>query len=147
AFVSFISDNTQKAACPRVVKKPDIKHISEGEGELRHFLNLTSNLLGVNQRDMSFVRVNPAFHRSLGFSDAELKVMTFTDLVHPDEKDHILQILQNVIHAPTGEELRVDFECRMRCKDGGFRWMEWVHKAAADGFVYTVGTDIDDIKQ
>ncbi len=120
--------------------------ISKDDGELRHFLNLTSDLLGVYRRDLTFVRVNPAWNRELGYSDAELRKFPFIDLVHPEDKDHVASLMQKVIHAPVTEEIRVDFECRTRCKDGAFRWIEWTQKAAGD-HIYIVGNDVTDVKR
>jgi two-component system, cell cycle sensor histidine kinase PleC len=145
-FAVFVNENRQKADMVEDEKIPDLDYISTTESELRHFLNLTSDLLGVYRRDMSFVRVNPAFNRVMGYTDAELKKFPFSDLIHPEEKDHILQLMQRVIHAPDNREIRIDFECRVRCKDGTFRWVEWVHKVTGE-FVYIVGRDVTDIKQ
>jgi len=145
-FAAFINENRNKdAAADERDGKPDLDYISTTDSELRHFLNLTSDLLGVYRRDMSFVRVNPAFNRVTGYTDAELKKFPFIDLIHPEERDHILQLMQKVIHAPEGEEVRIDFECRIRCKDGTFRWGEWVHKVTGP-FIYMVGRDVTDIK-
>jgi two-component system cell cycle sensor histidine kinase PleC len=144
-FAQFISENRQKAEA-LTEEKPDLDYISNTDSELRHFLNLTSDLLGVYRRDMSFVRVNPAFNRVIGYTDAELKMFPFVDLIHADERDHILTLMQKVIHAPEGEEVRIDFECRVRCKDSTFRWVEWVHKVTGE-YIYIVGRDVTDIKQ
>jgi len=145
-FAVFINENQQKAESLISAQKPDLDYISTTDSELRHFLNLTSDLLGVYRRDMSFVRVNPAFNRVIGYTDAELKMFPFVDLIPPEERDHILQRMQKVIHAPEGEEVRIDFECRVRCKDGSFRWVEWVHKVTGE-HIYIVGRDVTDIKQ
>ncbi|MDE1151702.1 MAG: PAS domain-containing protein [Micavibrio sp.] len=145
-FAHFISENQQKTADVAPEKKPDLTHISKADGELRHFLNLSNDLLGVYRRDMSFVRVNFAFNRILGYTDPELKMFPFLDLIHPEERDHVLQLMQKVIHAPMDEETRIDFECRARCKDGGFRWIEWIHKAAGEQ-IYIVGRDVTEIRQ
>ncbi len=145
-FAHFISENQHKQEIAATEKKPDLGHISKSDGELRHFLNLSNDLLGVYRRDMSFVRVNFAFNRVLGYTDPELKMFPFIDLIHPEERDHILQLMQKVIHAPMDVETRIDFESRARCKDGGFRWIEWIHKAAGE-HIYIVGRDVTEIKQ
>ena len=145
-FATFISDNQHKQEIAATEKKPDLGHISKSDGELRHFLNLSNDLLGVYRRDMSFVRVNFAFNRVLGYTDPELKMFPFIELIHPEERDHILQLMQKVIHSPMDTETRVDFECRARCKDGSFRWIEWIHKAAGE-HIYIVGRDVTEIKQ
>ncbi len=145
-FATFISDNQNKAQTVPLIAAPGPESISRTDGELRHFLNISNDMFGVYKRDMSFVRVNTAFNRVLGFSDAELKLFPFIDLIHPEEKDHILQIMQRVIHAPQDQEVRIDFECRARCKDGMFRWIEWIHKASGE-HIYIVGRDVTDFKQ
>jgi two-component system cell cycle sensor histidine kinase PleC len=145
-FALFVSESQQKAVARMADKKPDLGYISKADGELRHFLNLSNDLLGVYRRDMSFVRVNFAFNRVLGYTDPELKLFPFDDLIHPDEREPISQMMQKVIHAPMDEEVRIDFECRARCKDGTFRWIEWIHKAAGE-HIYIVGRDVTEIKQ
>jgi two-component system cell cycle sensor histidine kinase PleC len=145
-FATFISDNQHKQEIAATEKKPDLGHISKSDGELRHFLNLSNDLLGVYRRDMSFVRVNFAFNRVLGYTDPELKMFPFIELIHPEERDHILSLMQKVIHSPMDTETRIDFECRARCKDGSFRWIEWIHKAAGE-HIYIVGRDVTEIKQ
>ncbi len=54
--------------------------------ELRHFLNMSNDLLAVAEENGTFIRVNPAFNRILGYSDEELRRMHFLDLVHPDDR-------------------------------------------------------------
>ncbi|MDF3023728.1 MAG: putative signal transduction histidine kinase [Alphaproteobacteria bacterium] len=147
-FAAFIAENHEKQETESTAaeRKPDLTHISKADGELRHFLNLSNDLLGVYRRDMSFVRVNFAFNRVLGFADPELKLFPFIDLIHPEERDHIVQLMQKVIHAPLDTETRIDFECRARCKDGSYRWIEWIHKAGGE-HIYIVGRDVTEIKQ
>jgi two-component system cell cycle sensor histidine kinase PleC len=145
-FASFIRHNQVKSEADPALDKPENENISTADSELRHFLNLSADLLGVYGRDMSFVRVNPAFNRITGYSDSELRKFPFIDLVHPEQKDHILNLMQKVIHAPEQDETRIDFECRMRCKNGTFRWIDWTQKATGK-YIYIVGRDITDIKQ
>ncbi len=144
-FAAFISDNQARVATPGS-DKPDPGNILSSENELRHFLNLTGDLMGVYRRDMTFLRVNPAFNRVLGFSDAELKHFPFIDLIHPDEREQVHHLMQKVLRAPLGQEARIDFECRARCKDGSFRHVEWVHKGVGET-IYIVGRDVTNIKQ
>ena len=145
-FATFISDSHAKTASAPPDDKPEPGNLQHADGELRHFLNLTGDLMGVYRRDMAFVRVNPAFNRVLGFSDAELRHFPFIDLIHPEEREQVYQLMQKVIRAPDGHEARIDFECRARCKDGSFRHIEWVQKAVGEQ-VYIVGRDVTNIKQ
>lgn len=139
-FTAFVVKN--RDACEPV--KPTL--ISREDSELRHFLNMTTDLIGVYTQDVVFVRVNTAFNRVLGFSDNELRQFPFLDLVHPDDRDYVERLMQEVMHSPPEREVRIDFECRSRCKDGGFRWIHWLQKAVG-GYIYIVGQDITHIKQ
>lgn len=119
---------------------------SATDGELRHFLNLSSDLMGICFRDLSFVRANPAFGRVLGFSDTELKNMSFIGLVHPNERDHILHLLQRIVHAPSTGEESAAFECRMVRRNGSFSWIEWALKTQGE-HIYAVGRDVTRVKE
>ena len=144
-FATFIIDNQKKFE----EKSPDLKPcpgISKADGELKHFLDLTSDLLGVYRRDGSFVRVNPAFNRVLGYSDAELKLFPFIDLIPAEDQARVQEVLRKMLQAPPDREVRIDFKSRARCKDGSIRWLQWVHKVAGE-HIYIVGCDVTDIKQ
>lgn len=120
--------------------------ISRDDGELSHFLNLTNDLIGVYTQEGSFVRVNTAFSRVLGFSDAELRLFPFIDLIHSEDRSYVQRLMRQVMEAPSDREVRIDFECRTRCKDGAFRWVQWLQKAAG-GHIYIVGQDVTNIKK
>ena len=47
-FALFINENQQKEGTGDTAQKADFSHISKADGELRHFLNLTNDLLGVS---------------------------------------------------------------------------------------------------
>ena len=84
----------------------------------------------------TFLNVNPAFTRTLGWSHEQAIGQTVFDFVVPDDE------------APTGGALahaRNDalptFENRYRHRDGGFRWISWV--AAPEGeLIYASGRNI-----
>ncbi len=136
-FATLVVENRKKSA---EAKGSDCASILQSDSELRHFLNLTSDLLGVYHRDGSFVRVNPAFNRVLGYSDAELKLFPFTDLIALEDRETAAALLQQTANSGAG------FESRVCCKDGNFRWLKWVHKIVGD-HVYIVGRDVTNIKQ
>ena len=54
--------------------------------ELDRFFTLSLDLFCVATFDGYFVRVNPAWQRVLGFSEAELRATPFMDFVHPDDR-------------------------------------------------------------
>lgn len=119
--------------------------ISKDDSELRHFLNLTNDLIAVYSREGRFVRVNPACNRVLGFSDNELRPVPFIGLVHPDDRARVTVQMDKILRADPDVETRVDFNSRIISKDGTCHWIEWIHKTVG-GYIYIVGRDVTDLK-
>ena len=126
-------------------KAPKIDNINIDDSELRNFINLSNELFGVYRREGSFVRVNYAFNRVLGYADQDLRRFPFLQLIHPDDRAAVEHKIKAVIDAPPENEIRVDFECRCVCNDGATKWIEWVLKSAGD-CIYIVGRDVTDIR-
>jgi two-component system cell cycle sensor histidine kinase PleC len=118
---------------------------STDEAELRHFLNMSNDMVAISHRDSTFSRVNPCFNDALGYTDEELCQMTFIDLVHADDRPHVRNCIVGLMHDETQEEHIIDFEARVHDKDGGTHWVEWRQKRVGD-VIFTVGRDITDTK-
>lgn len=119
----------------------DITDDIRREDEFRTIFDMSLSLLCVADiRTATFIRVNPAFTRTLGYSPAELTGRSFLDFVHPDDREETARIV--------GEELRkgkqvINFENRYRAKDGTYRHLVWVsHPRPEDGLTYAVATDM-----
>jgi PAS domain S-box-containing protein len=109
------------------------------EQERDRFFNLSIDLLGVANFDGYSTRLNPAFERVLGFTNAELMAQPFVDFVHPDDLATTVAAAQQVM---IGTAL-VSFENRYRCQDGSYRWLLW--SATPDleqNVMYASGRDI-----
>jgi PAS domain S-box-containing protein len=120
------------------------RRVQERTAELDRFFSLSLDLLCIADSDGRFVRVNPAWQETLGWSPEELTSRPYIDFVHPDDV------------AATTEEARtlssgasaLHFENRFRHKDGSYRWLSW--KAAAhleQGLVYGAARDVTDEKR
>lgn len=91
--------------------------------------------------DGKWKRVNPAFRRTLGWSEHELLETPFLDIVHPDDLDRSAKATAQL----AAETPLTNFEHRVRCKDGGYRWISWNTAAyPAEGLLYCVGRDISE---
>jgi two-component system cell cycle sensor histidine kinase PleC len=111
------------------------------EGELRHFLNMSNDVMAICLRDGTFSRVNSTFNQIMEFPDTELRQMTFMDLVHAEDKPHVRNGVYGMMHDETGDGQIIDFEARVITGGGALRWMEWRMKRSAST-IYIVGRDV-----
>lgn len=87
------------------------------------FFEISNEMLCVANRAGYLVRVNSAWTRSLGWSQAELTSRPFLDFIHPDDVASTVREAAK-LHRGDGYEA-VGFENRYRCRDGGYRWLSW----------------------
>src|SRR5664279_2526448 len=97
------------------------QRVEEKTRERDRIWNVSQDLLVVADRDGVWQTVNPAWTRTLGWSEAELLGRTSEWLEHPD--DNGLTQAQVRKLATTGTTVR--FESRFRHKDGTYRWLSW----------------------
>ena len=82
---------------------------------------LSLDMLCVAGFDGYFKRVNPAWQRTLGYTEADLRARPFLDFVHPDDREATIAAAARL---SLGEEI-VYFENRYFHKDGTLRWLLW----------------------
>jgi PAS domain S-box-containing protein len=122
----------------------DITNRKQFEANYGNFFRLSLDLLCVAGTDGYFKQLNPAFERVLGYSEAELLNQPFINFIHPDDQASSLAALQQLSQ---GEPI-THFENRYRCKDGSYRWLDWMTKPVAEeGLLYAVAHDITSRKQ
>ena len=109
----------------------------DGEIAYRQLAELSLDLLCVAGTDGYFKRVNPAFTRTLGWSEAELLSRPFLDLVHAED---LPATLREVEHLAAGGTT-LHFENRYLCKDGSWRWLAWKTASGPGGVLYATARD------
>jgi PAS domain S-box-containing protein len=108
------------------------------ERERDRVFDLSLDLVGVLDDDARFVRVNPAFERTLGYPPDALRGRPALDLVHPD--DHT-RTQAAVSRLREGVPI-VAFENRWRHADGSYRWLEWTSVPDRElGLVFAIARD------
>src|SRR3990170_3252670 len=108
------------------------------------FFTLSIDMLCIAHFSGYFMRLNPAWEQTLGFSREELQATPMFDFVHPDDRARTLEQNRRV---RSGEQA-LGFENRYRCKDGSYKWLLW--NATADlehQVIYSVARDITERKQ
>ena len=107
------------------------------------FFALSLDLLSVSGRDGYFQRVNPAFIRTFGYTEAELLDQPFISFVHHDDRSATLHELEKL---SKGQPIH-GFEHRFRCRDGTFRWLSWTAVATPEALVFAAARDVTERKR
>jgi len=114
------------------------------EEERDRIFTLSRDLIAILTYDGWLKRVNPAWQRMLGFTEQELRAAPVTTLIHPDDLEEAAAVVRAVT---AGAEPRM-VENRYRCRDGSYRWIEWIGVVVpAERLMYATGRDITERKR
>ncbi len=118
------------------------------ERENREFTRMFSMVLDMicvaDLRTACFLKINPAFKTTLGYSEEELLGRPFFDFIHPEDDPETRRVFEERLR--TGDRI-IHFENRYRCRNGTYKWLSWTsHPNMAEGFTYAVARDITPIK-
>jgi two-component system cell cycle sensor histidine kinase PleC len=145
-FAPYVLEKITKLQDNKKTNKKQKINAESNEGELRHFLNMSNDLMSISSVDSHFMRVNNTFNEILGYEDKELRKMTFIDLVYADDRPHVRNSLYSMMHDESSEDQIIDFEARMIARDGTIKWMEWRQKRSQN-LIYSVARDVTNIKK
>jgi PAS domain S-box-containing protein len=113
------------------------QRVEEKTRERDRIWNVSQDLLVVADRNGVWRTVNPAWTRTLGWSEAELLNRTSEWLEHPDDGG----MTRAQVNWLGGSEATVRFESRFRHKDGSYRWLSWTGVPDQDR-IYAVARDV-----
>src|SRR6195256_1322768 len=113
------------------------QRVEEKTRERDRIWNVSQDLLVVADRNGIWRTVNPAWTKTLGWSEAELLNRTSEWLEHPGDGGLTRADVNNLIQG----NLTVRFEGRFRHKDGSYRWLSWTGVPDQD-HIYAVARDV-----
>jgi PAS domain S-box-containing protein len=113
ALLGIITDITQRKQAERALQK------SEEKFRLS-FQNAPIGMALCNM-DGSVIQVNPALYRMLGYSETELKGLTFRDFTHPEDLEKQMPYYEKCVR---GEIDSYQLDKRYVKKDGEIIWVD-----------------------
>nr|WP_319269625.1 PAS domain S-box protein [uncultured Draconibacterium sp.] len=109
-----------------------------------HFFEYSQDLMCVAGFDGYFKYLNPAWEKSLGYSNEELLKKPFLSFIHPDDHSKNDDELDNL----TKGNFTANFQNRYICKDGSVKYFEWTATPfPEEEIMYCIGRDITQRKQ
>lgn len=119
----------------------DITKLVENEASLKmadQFFKMAFDILTVTEGD-DFIKINPSFTKTLGYSQKDISKIKYMELVHPDDKNSVAQALS----ALSKENPMVNFKDRVLSKDGVYKWLDWnVNIDVKKNILYSAARDI-----
>lgn len=101
-------------------------------------------MLCISDVDGYFKLANPAFLKTLGYTEKKLTKYSYLNLVHPDDLESTkIEIKKLSKGSPV-----INFENRYRCQDGSYKWLHWTSNVILDEqLTYSIARDITEKKQ
>lgn len=124
----------------------DVSELIENEESLKisnMFFNMAFNIFTV-AKDGHFIKINPAFTKTLGYTQEDMYGLKLMDLIHPEDTQKARDI-RGQYHK--GEAV-INFRNRFLCKDGSYKWLEWnSNMDVENNTYYSVGRDVTELVQ
>lgn len=87
----------------------------------RSLIEHSPDAISLIDRDGEVLYASPSTAEVLGYQPEELVGQNGWDLIHPEDRDHSTQMLQQVLSEPSGP---IRWHPRIRRKDGSYSWVE-----------------------
>ena len=105
------------------------------------FFNMSYDMLAVGSGDY-FIKINPAFTRTLGYDQSDMNHKTFLSFTHPEDIHKATEAIKSL---QKGNSL-INLRARARCKDGTYKWLDWTSTIDIQtGKMFAVARDVTDM--
>ena len=119
-------------------RESGLRKVDAGE-ELERFFDLSHDMMCIASTDGHFKKINHAWQATLGYTKPEILATPLLDLIHPDDREATLREVERQLAG----QATIQFVNRYRCKDGSYKWLEWVATPCVDKkWLYASARDI-----
>lgn len=102
------------------------------------------DMVAVAGSDGYFRKINPAFHRTLGWSDQQILGSPFYSFIHPDDIEPTQRVMQGLAK---GEKV-LNFTNRFRTVEGTYKYLQWIATPDMENSnLYAIARDITQYTQ
>lgn len=99
----------------------DVTEKKKAQQERDLFYTKSIDMIGIAEKDGFFKHINPAFEKTLGYTETEFLSKGFIEFIHPEDIDKTFKEVEKLsMGEPT-----INFINRYRCKDGNYKSIEW----------------------
>lgn len=140
-IVGMFTDITEKKKSDEeIAAHRDIllQEVQEKHTEANHakemmqmFFDTSIDLMCIFDKEGMIKNINPSWMIDLGWKDIEIYNRSFIEFIHPDDLEDGLVVLQ----AIKNENRIIDYELRMKCSDGSYKWFSWNLRLATNFIV------------
>ncbi|MBE9012743.1 PAS domain S-box protein, partial [Pseudanabaenaceae cyanobacterium LEGE 13415] len=136
--------HSEETSDRKALLEAELLQLRRAEADRDHFFSMSLDMLVIASFDGYFLKVNPAWTETLGWTEAELLRQPYLDFVHPDD---VQATITQAKQLSEGHPV-IKFENRYRHKDGSYRWLSWTVAAfPQEQHLYGVAHDVSDRKQ
>jgi diguanylate cyclase (GGDEF)-like protein/PAS domain S-box-containing protein len=93
------------------------------ETRFRALIEHNTEGMGLLDAQANFRYVSPSVSSILGYTASEVLEKTVPDLIHPNDQARVREAFADLLTRPGGS---ITAECRVRHKDGTYRWVEGI---------------------
>lgn len=116
----------------------DISAFKSIQRENEAFFDLSIEMITVASPDGYFRRLSPAWTRTLGWSETELRSRPFIEFVHPEDVEKTREAIRQLVQS----NLLFGLENRYRHRDGTWRNLVWnAYYSPEEGLFYAMARD------
>jgi PAS domain S-box-containing protein len=114
------------------------------KNQLNGFFEINDDLFVISKIGGTFVKINNACERILGYSREELLSMPFLSFIHPDDVESTAKEFEEIIKG----KITASFTNRYISSSGKYRWLNWTSKYnTKEKLIYAVARDITEKRE